>query len=199
MYDYIHGKLVQKKATKAVIDVQGLGYILRISLSTSQSLPDEGETVTLKTYLHVREDILQLYGFAGDEEREIFIGLLSISGIGPKLAQTILSGLSPEKIVSAIRANDEKTLFSISGVGKKTAQRLIVELKDKFSKYSLAGKTEEPPGERHFGTLEDEAVMALISLGYSRQRADNAIIKIHKKGQRILTAEELIKEALQVI
>lgn len=119
MFEYISGKLMVKRATDAVVDVGGLGYHLKISLSTSQRLPAEGEMAVLKCYLHVREDVMQLYGFADNNEREIFLGLLSISGVGPKLAQTILSGFSPEKLVFSIRHGDENALSSISGIGEK--------------------------------------------------------------------------------
>ena len=103
MFDFIRGILVTKRAAEAVVDVQGIGYLLRVSMSTSEQLAAEGEEVTLKTWLHVREDILQLYGFATEDERVVFKALISISGVGPKLAQTILSGLSAEKLVYAIR------------------------------------------------------------------------------------------------
>lgn len=198
MYDYIRGKLVKKLPTSAVIDVNGLGFDLKISLSTSQMLPGEGQDVTLKTYLHVREDILQLYGFSDDEEREIFNGLLSISGVGPKLAQTILSGLSPQRLIKAVKEDDEKTLNSISGVGKKTAQRLIVELKDKFKHF---GTDTEETGTVPFGKLsvsEEEALMGLLSLGYGRFQAEKALQKVNASGSE-LTVELMIKKALQVI
>ncbi len=197
MYDYIRGTLISKRATEAVIDVNGVGYLLKISLSTSEALPAEGSETELKTYLHVREDILQLFGFAGEDERTIFSALISISGVGPKLAQTILSGLSPKKLVGAIRTADEQALNRISGVGKKTAQRLIVELKDKLA--ALPGT--EPESEAptvHLSELENEALMALLSLGYNRQRAEVAISKVQKQ-EKALTAEDLIKSSLQVI
>lgn len=199
MFDYISGKLVTKRPTEAILDVQGVGYLLKISLSTAQQLPEEGSPASLKTYLHVREDILQLYGFADEEEREIFEALLSISGIGPKLAQTILSGLSPDKLISAIQLGDERTLSSITGVGKKTAQRLIVELKDKL-KSTQIGEIEHAgaAGGAIRGTLEEEALMALMSLGYSRQQAEKAITRARNSG-KIVSAEELIKKALQAV
>ncbi len=200
MYDYIRGKLITKRPTDVVIDIDGLGYDLKVSLSTSEALPAEGEMVTLKTYLHVREDILQLYGFVSEEERELFLGLLSVSGVGPKLAQSMLSGLSPAKFIAAIRNNDEKTLSSISGVGKKTAQRLIVELKDKLSKMAVGVRPEEAPAaEAALGTMETEAAMALVSLGYKRPQAERALVKLRQSANQSTTVEALIKNALQVI
>ncbi len=199
MFEYISGKLMVKRATDAVVDVGGLGYHLKISLSTSQRLPAEGEMVVLKCYLHVREDVLQLYGFADNNEREIFLGLLSISGVGPKLAQTILSGFSPEKLVFYIRHGDENALSSISGIGKKTAQRLIVELKDKFGKMILAEDAEAGQEETaSLNAVEREAVLALVSLGYPKPSAEKAIGRAQKTG-KILTVEEMIKKALQTI
>lgn len=199
MYDYIKGTLIEKRATEAIVEVSGLGYLLKISLSTYQNLPGTGEELTLKTYLHVREDILQLYGFSSEEERSIFNALITISGIGPKLAQTILSGLTPEKLVQALQQEDQKTLSSIAGVGKKTAQRLIVELKDKFDKLITAGTEEAEQAEGYrFNELEQEVLMALISLGYKRFNAEKAI-NVIKQNERVLTVEDYIKKALQVI
>lgn len=198
MFDYVQGILVQKRPTTAVIDVNGVGYAFKISLSTSQKLPQEGQKVTLKSYLHVREDIFQLYGFISEEERELFTGLLSISGVGPKLAQTLLSGLSPDRLAEAIQNGDERTLSSISGVGSKTAQRLIVELKDKVKKFVITAGAEQKPTPAVMNTMENEAVMALISLGYSKQQAEKTIIRV-RQTDKALTAEELIKKALQTI
>ena len=198
MYEYIRGRLVKKQAAQVVLDVQGVGWQIKTSLSTSEQLPEEGEELTLKTYLHVREDILQLYGFADDEERSIFLGLISISGVGPKLAQTILSGLSVQKLVQAVRDGDEKALNSISGVGKKTAQRLIVELQDKLPKISLPADGAGKETAAELDNIEDEALMALLSLGYSKVRAEKAVITAGKN-KKALTVEELIKKALQSI
>lgn len=183
---------------QAVIDVNGVGYAVRTSLSTSEKLPAEGEDVLLKTYLHVREDILQLFGFSSEEERELFLGLIAISGVGPKLAQTVLSGLSPQKLVSAISSGDEKTLSSISGVGKKTAQRLVVELQDKLAAFTIKAETGTVEQKVNLNDLESEAVMALLSLGYKRMQAEKAVLRVRKK-EAVLTLEELIKKSLQSI
>ena len=199
MLDYIEGKLVHKTPTTAVVDNNGLGFSLRISVSTSGRLPQEGQNVKLKTYLHVREDILQLYGFAEEGERELFLALISISGVGPKLAQTILSGLTPERFISAIRNNDQATLNGISGVGKKTAERLLVEMRDKIKSVGAGETAAGAPLPAFAGAeYENEALMALVSLGYSRQKAENAIRKAQTKGAVTVT-EELVKKALQVI
>ncbi len=199
MFDYLSGKLVKKQATEVVLDVNGVGYGIKVSLSTAEQLPQEGEHVLLKTYLHVREDILQLYGFFSEDEREIFKALISISGVGPKLAQTILSGMTPAKLLTAIQNKDEKQLYAIAGVGKKTAQRLIVELKDKSMVIHSGIEAAQETPTVSFGTLENEALMALMSLGYRRGQAEKAITKVMAKDDRPLTTEELIKEALKTI
>lgn len=198
MFEYIKGNLVSKQPTQAIVDINGLGYLLRISLSTYQKLPGENSQVELKTYLHVREDMFQLYGFIDDEERQLFIGLLSISGIGPKLAQTVLSGLSPDNITKAIKNSDENTLSSISGIGKKTAQRLIVELKDKLKSINIDLTDSEEEPIKNLGVSGEEVLMALLSLGYGRAQAERAITKVQQADQS-LTVEEMIKQALQAI
>ena len=198
MYEFIEGKLESKKPTEIVIDVNGIGYLLKISLSTYQKIPDTGSKVRLKCYLHVREDILQLFGFNDEQEREIFKGLLSISGIGPKLAQTILSGLTPEELVHAIQTADEKKLNSISGVGKKTAQRLVIELQDKFGKLESATGILTEAGISTFNGVEQETILALMSLGYTRAAANKAVDKV-QKSEKIKVVEDLLKQALQVI
>jgi len=197
MYEYISGILETKRPTEIVIDVNGVGYMLKISLSTYKNIPEAGAQIKLKCYLHVREDVLQLYGFNDDKERDVFLSLLSISGIGPKLAQTILSGLSSEELIHAIQIGDEKTLNAISGVGKKTAQRLVVELQDKFGKLE-AGESVITPLKLAFNGVEQETMLALLSLGYSRPAAGKAIEKAQKT-EKINVVEDLLKQALQVI
>ncbi len=198
MFEYIRGRLINKQPTLAVVDVNGLGYALKISLSTYQKLPEQNSEVELKTYLHVREDMFQFYGFFDDMERELFTGLLGISGIGPKLAQTVLSGMSAEKLIKAILDGDEGALASISGIGKKTAQRLIVELKDKLKSIYLETGGEENQTQRTLGISGEEALMALLSLGYKRSQAERAIKKV-QQADKSLTVEEMIKQALQAI
>jgi Holliday junction DNA helicase RuvA len=198
MFEYIKGRLVSKQPTQAVIDVNGLGYALKISLSTYQKLPEQDSEVKLRTYLHVREDMFQFYGFFDDMERELFTGLLGISGIGPKLAQTVLSGMSAEKLIKAIRNGDELTLSSISGIGKKTAQRLIVELKDKLKSLYFELSGEDDQTQQILGVSGEEALMALLSLGYNRSQAERALKKV-QQASKSLTVEELIKQALQAI
>ena len=199
MIDYISGKIVVNKSTEIVLETNGIGYAIKVSLNTAQKMPSEGQAATLKTYLHVRENGMQLFGFADEAERDLFLGLLGISGIGPKLAMTLLSGLSVEQIQQAILNQDERALSSISGVGKKTAQRLIVELRDKIrlpQKEAADQVGKMAPAD--FSNIENEAILALISLGYSKMQAERAVVRVQKK-EPCRRSDELIKKALQII
>lgn len=199
MIDFISGKIEVKNPTAIVVDVLGVGYSLNISVQTFEKIPDVGEQIKIKTYLHVREDLLQLYGFADENERNVFLGLISVSGIGPKQAQTILSGIQINELVQAISESNEDRLTSISGVGKKTAQRLIIELKEKFKSMGLMGDTDDSSETTiKLTSLEQEAIMALISLGYKKHIAEKALVKI-RTGEKILSLEEMIKKVLQMI
>jgi len=199
MIDYVTGKIEQKNPTAIVVAVNGIGYHINTSVQTYEKIPGIGEQVNIKTYLHVREDILQLYGFADEKERSVFLGLISVSGIGPKQAQTILSGIQINELVQAISESDVNRLTTISGVGKKTAQRLIVELKEKFKSLGLIDESAESSEMMfQFSSLEQEAIMALVSLGYRKQTAEKSLIKIRGK-EKILSLEEMIKKVLQMI
>ncbi len=196
MIDYVTGKIEQKNPTTIVVDVNGIGYHISTSVQTYEKIPGVGEQVKIKTYLHVREDILQLYGFADEKERSVFLGLISISGVGPKQAQSILSGIPIIELVQAISEADVNRLTTISGVGNKTAQRLIIELKEKFKSLGLIDESSEMTVQ--LSSLEHEAIMALVSLGYRKQTAEKAIIKIRGK-EKVLSIEEMIKKVLQMI
>ncbi len=199
MIDFVSGKIESKSPTVIVVNVNGIGYSLNTSLQTYEKLPQVGEIATISTYLHVREDILQLYGFAEKDERNVFLGLISVSGIGPKQAQTILSGIQIHELVLAISEANIDRLTAISGVGKKTAQRLIVELKEKFKSLGLIKETDDTSASQlQMNSFEQEAIMALMSLGYRKQNAEKALIKI-RNNEKILSVEELIKKALQAL
>jgi Holliday junction DNA helicase RuvA len=196
MISHLNGKLVSKSPTEIVIDVHGVGYSVSIPLSTYEKLEHTDGDVRILTYLHVREDAMQLYGFATESERSLFRMLISISGIGPKMAQGILSGLNPEEFKDAVMAGNVPALTAISGVGKKTAERLIIELRDKLGKIEEA----EPsviPGSKQM-KVRAEAIFALMSLGYTRQNAEKALQTALREitGQEP-TLEELIKKALR--
>ncbi len=199
MIDFISGNIANKKPTRVVIENAGLGYLLLISTNTFKDLPDQGDRTTLKTYLHVREDNLQLYGFSQENERSVFTGLISVSGIGPRLAQTILSGTQLDELIQSIQNGDLARLTSISGVGPKTAQRLIVELREKFSQLGLIkDQLNDKVVLSVLSSIEEETVSALISLGYKRTAIEKALFKARSSGQND-TVEELIKRTLQVI
>lgn len=196
MISSLRGKLVRKNPTFLVVDVNGVGYAVNIPLSSYQKVGAVGSEVYLLTYLHVREDILQLYGFTSEEERNLFQMLISISGVGPKLAQSILSGISAEDFKNAIAKNDIDALTAVSGVGRKTAQRLIVELKEKFGD-AQEDLSEIIPTKQMESTLVEEAVLALVSLGYKRPKAQAAVRRVLEGTTESLPVEEVIKQALR--
>ncbi len=197
MIAYLNGKLVDKAPTEATIDVGGVGYRVSIPLSTFDKLSEKGSPVKILTYLHVREDIQQLYGFATAEEKSLFKLLISVSGIGPKLSLTILSGASITEIKSAILSKNVGILTTISGVGKKVAGRIIVELREKIETAPLLGI--ELAGELKDDSLINNAVLALVSLGYKQSAARQAIRKTVGRLKGEITLEALTREALRVV
>lgn len=174
MIAHLRGRLVEKHPNQAVVECAGVGYEVTISVSTFSALPKEGAEAALHVYTHVREDQIALFGFADRQEKRLFERLLTISGIGPKLAITVLSGISAERLVGAIRAQDHATLTRIPGIGKKTAERVVLELKDKLDDLAAA-IPEVAGGGRRFGPVGDDALSALVNLGYPRAAAQRAI------------------------
>ena len=180
MIAHLSGTLLSKHATSVILDVAGVGYEVSIPLSTFYELEDPGSSVQLRIYTHVREDALQLYGFKTARERELFLRLISVSGIGPKLGITLLSGMSAEEMITSIRNNNLAKLTLIPGVGRKTAERLVMELRDKVA--SLAAGVDEDlgvPAEATSAPTEDsmraDALSALLNLGYQRNAAEKAV------------------------
>ena len=194
MYDYIHGKLVEKNPAYAVVDVNGVGYLLNISIHTYAQLQQD-ERCTLYTHLVVREDDILLYGFADTGERELFRQLISVSGVGVNTARIILSSLSPVEVVRAIAEGNAILLQQIKGIGAKTAQRIIIDLKDKVSRELIP---HEKSGILH-NTKKEEALSGLIILGFQKMSADKALNKIIESEGTGLTVEQLIKHALKVL
>ena len=196
MIDSISGLLKQKNPTYAVVDVGGIRLKVNITISTYERLPSTGSKTELLVYLHVREDILALYGFDHDDQRSMFLLLIGISGIGPRSAMGILSGASIAEFKKRIIAGDVKSLTVIPGIGPKTAKRIIVELKEKFvtekdDDISMLFDAEKVPDEMN------DAIQALQSLGYSRIQAHKAMKKLEKSGDLIGNLEELLKKALK--
>ena len=194
MIGRITGILLEKQPPALLVDVQGLGYELEASMSTFYNLPECGEKITLHTHMVVREDAQLLYGFHSISERLMFRNLIRISGVGPKLALTILSGMSADDFSRCIMEGDSKALTQLPGVGKKTAERLVIELKDRLEKddsIKLPGVA--APVEVQANPVND-AVSALISLGYKAQQASQMIRTLDVEGK---STEEIIRAALQ--
>lgn len=197
MIAYLQGSLFEIGGDSVVILTGGVGYQVTVSKATLQHLSEIGANIELKIVTVVREDSFSLYGFRSASEKELFLKLLQVSGIGPKVALTILSGLSPHEFADAVRREDLVRLTAISGVGKKTAERLIVELKDKI--ISLLATTGESMSHVSLspGSISEEAISALMNLGYSRQEALNALRSIpHAKD---LPLEKLVREGLKAL
>ncbi len=192
MIAQLTGALALKSPEQLIIDVNGVGYLVSVSLNAFYKLPEAGERVQLLVHTHVREDALQLYGFLDRAEKELFLLLTSVSGIGPRLAMNILSGTPTRDLLDALDAGDLARLVAIPGVGKKTAERLVVELRDKIK--NLRGMPATEPGRAATG-IEAEAVSALVNLGYKRNEAENAVKKACAAGATDL--EAIIRTALK--
>ncbi len=172
MIGYLTGKIISKKPTQIMLDVNGVGYIINITISTFESLPDNSEeTVSLYTYLNVREDALILFGFSTLAEKEMFQLLIAVNGVGPKSAQSILSGIQIEELHTALRNNDLSRIIAIPGIGRKTGERLIIELRDKVEKLS---DSFELSSDINY-TIKNDAVLALTQLGYNQKIADKTV------------------------
>ncbi len=191
MITQIRGRLVEKNPTYAIVDCNGVGYLLHISLHTFSALPEE-ENVILYTHLSIREDAHTLFGFFSKMEREVFLLLVSVSGVGPSTARTMLSSMTAKEIQHAIASEDVKLIQSVKGIGAKTAQRIIVDLKDKIVK--IFGVDEVSVVQNN--TNKEEALSALEVLGFSRKQADKVVHNIIKETPDA-TIEKLIKLALK--
>jgi Holliday junction DNA helicase RuvA len=194
---WLRGVLLEKSPTRLIVDVAGVGYNVQVPLSTFYGIGESGGSVALRIHTHVREDVIALYGFGTALEQELFERLIAISGVGPKLALAVLSGIEPAELINAVRAHDVARLTSIPGIGKKTAERIGLELKDRLpAALQAAGQTETgaPPGDQ----LRDDLLSALLNLGYQRSAADKAL-------DNVLTTspspafEHALKETLRVL
>jgi Holliday junction DNA helicase RuvA len=174
MIAHLRGRLLTKSPNQAILECAGVGYDVTISVATFSALPSEGVEATLHIHTHVREDQIALFGFSETQEKRLFEKLLTISGIGPKLAITVLSGISADRLVIAIRSADHATLTRIPGIGKKTAERVVLELKDKLDDLAVSIPTTTGGGPHH-GPAGDDALSALVNLGYPRPTAQKAI------------------------
>ena len=174
MIAFLRGRVLDKQPNRIIVDVSGVGYDVQVPLSTFYEVGEEGAEVTLRVYTHVREDALQLYGFLTDLERQVFERLIGISGIGPKLAIAVLSGMDSREVIAAIQRADVARLTGIPGIGKKTAERIVLELKDRLMK--LASPVEAAAtGAAASDRLREDLLSALQNLGYHRPQAEKAI------------------------
>jgi holliday junction DNA helicase RuvA len=194
MIGQIRGIILDKLASQLIVDVHGIGYEIDAPMSTFYQLPDIGHEVRLYTHFVVREDAQQLYGFYTQDERQLFRTLLKVNGVGPRLALTVLSSTSPDEFVRCVLNNDTESLVKLPGVGKKTAERLVIEMRDKLSEWSpaMAKGAVAAQGGRH-QALQD-AIAALLSLGYKQQEASRVVTKIDDGAA---ASEELIRRALK--
>jgi Holliday junction DNA helicase RuvA len=191
MIAHLRGKLLAKHPNQAVVEAAGVGYDVTISVPTFSDLPGVGGEVALHIHTHVREDTIALYGFLRSAEKTLFEKLITVSGIGPKLAVTILSGMAADEMVSAIRGNDIARLTRIPGIGKKTAERMVLELRDKLS----AEKPGEIAAAPTMSAVEQDVLSALVNLGYQQAAAEKVLASVATRGQ----FDAMFREALAAL
>lgn len=192
MIAHLRGQVFEKHPNRLIVDVAGVGYDVQVPLSTFYTAGDPGSEIALRIHTHVREDQLSLYGFVTALELAMFERLIAVSGIGPKLALSVLSGIETRDLVTAIQRNDLARLTAIPGVGRKTAERMCVELRDRLPKAATAGDTSPSPGE----TLRDDLLSALINLGYHRQAIDKSLDQL-VTGAGDQRFEDVLRSALK--
>lgn len=201
MIAYLSGTLLEKQANTAIVDVGGVGYEVSIPLSTFYELGDVGTDVSMRIYTHVREDAIQLFGFKSLRERDLFLRLISVQGIGAKLGIAMLSGMSADEIILAIRTDNVIRIKSIPGVGQKTAERIIIELRDKVGELSgSSGASQDPSDMTPLASDEvfEDALSALTNLGYQRPAAEKALKQSAQEGTE-MSVQKLLRRALQVL
>ncbi len=197
MIGYLRGQLLQKKPNALLVDVHGIGYEVFIPLTSFYELPAEGNEVSLKIHTHVREDALTLFGFHTQREKDLFLRLLSISGVGPKLAITILSGAQVEELAQAIAEGNLTRLTAIPGVGRKTAERLVLELKAHMTPFLLPEQVEASRQSGAPSPLEEDILSALVNLGYPRPSAEKALAVVLRSAECERTFEEVLRNTLR--
>jgi len=194
MIAHLRGTLLAKHPNQAVVETGGIGYDVTITVPTFSDLPSLGSNVALHIHTHVREDVIALYGFLRPEEKQLFEKLITVSGIGPKLAITILSGMAADDMVKAIRENDVARLTRIPGIGKKTAERMVLELRDKLPAAGADAVTAIPS----LTAAEEDVLSALQNLGYQRASAEKAVMAVSKNGKG-RAFEVMFREALALL
>ncbi len=205
MIAHLSGTLLAKQATSVILDVNGVGYEVTIPVTTFYDLADAGAPVALRIYTYVREDALQLFGFKTARERELFMLLISVSGIGPKSAIAMLSGMSADEIIAAIRTSNLARLTSAPGVGKKTAERLVIELRDKMTALTSPALEEQlaalpggASGQQTQDNLHDDTLAALVQLGFQKNAVEKAVAQAMQDGGD-LTVELLLRRSLRLL
>jgi holliday junction DNA helicase RuvA len=199
MIGQLRGKLLQKKPSHVLLDVQGVGYEIHIPLTSFYELPEEGGDVILKIHTHVREDALSLFGFFTQREKDFFLKLVSISGIGPKLAISILSGAKVEELAQAIAEGNLTRLTSIPGIGRKTAERLVLELKSQIGHFLLPEQVRASGASPGFDAVQEDILSALVNLGYPRAGAEKALSSVLRSGKAERSFESLLRHTLQIM
>jgi len=197
MIAWLRGSVQRKTADSVIIDVSGVGYLVNIPVSTLGAVPEPGDEISLHIHTHLREDSLSLFGFATELEKELFHLLLGISGIGPKLALSVLSGLAAPELLAAIGSSDDAKLCAIPGIGKKTAARLCLELKDKVRQLAPEAQLQTESGASVLSGHLDDAVSALVNLGYGRSIAEKAMQKL--SGRQEMAFDGLLRATLQAL
>ena len=197
MIGQLRGKLIQKKPNAILLDVQGVGYEVFIPLTSFYELPGEGEEVALKIHTHVREEALTLFGFLSQREKDLFLKLVSVSGIGPKLAIAILSGAPVEELAQAIVSGNLARLTAIPGVGRKTAERGVLELKSQMNPFLVPNQAESSRESAAATGLEEDILSALTNLGYPRASAEKALAAALRSGQCEPTFEDILRNTLR--
>jgi len=198
MIAFLSGKLLEKHANTVILDVGGVGYEVTIPLSTFYELGEAGTQVELRIYTHVREDAIQLFGFKTTRERDLYLKLLSVQGIGAKSGISMLSGMNADEIVAAIRSNDLGRLTAIPGVGRKTAERLVVELRDKVGELAAAAGAAASETSLPTDAVFADAISALINLGYQKAAAERALKQATQEGTE-MSVQKLLRRSLQVL
>jgi holliday junction DNA helicase RuvA len=201
MIAHLRGKLLSKKANKVLLDVSGVGYEVTIPVSTFYELGELGSEVSLHIYTHVREDILALYGFRTEREKSLFEKFLSVSGVGPKMAIAILSGLEPQDLIPALRGGNVALLTHIPGVGKKTAERLVLELREKLEELALPAAADQTPQPIPAGDLQGvdgDVYSALVNLGYGKPAAESAVREVRRENPQA-SLDSLLRASLRLL
>ncbi|MGD9562623.1 MAG: Holliday junction branch migration protein RuvA [Pyrinomonadaceae bacterium] len=199
MIAFLSGKLIEKSANSVIVDVNGVGYEVAIPLSTFYEIGEVGETVELRIYTNVREDAIQLFGFKTQREKELYLKLISVQGVGAKSGITMLSGMSADEIIAALRTENLAKLTSIPGVGRKTAERLVIELRDKVAELAAgvsAGASASAAEGIGSEGVYDDALSALVNLGYQRAAAEKSLQQVREDGTEP-NVQKLLRAALQ--